>query len=829
MTLALGEEAVLVVLVDLVDARLRLVEQLGLVLGDDGVPDRDGQARDGGVVEAGLLDGVEDGLDLGRGVAVAAVVDQRGDVALHHLVVDEGVVRRQALTVEDDAARRGLEAGAVLGDVVVLEDALARHDAEDLAAVLLDVGVGGGDAHDDRLLDAQVALHVDGEKRVVKVGEDRGLVTLLALLGGEEVGAEDHVLRRHGEHLAGRRGAQVVGREHQHAGLGLGLRGERHVHRHLVAVEVGVEGGAHERVQVDGLALNENRLEGLDGQAVQRGCAVEKDEAVLDDLGQHVPHGRHLTVDRALGALDVLDLAELDQAAHHERLEELEGHLRGQAALVQLELGVDDDDRAAGVVDALAEQVLAEAALLALEGLGERLERATAAARDGTAATAVVEEGVDGLLKHALLVVDDDRRGVEVEQALEAVVAVDDATVEVVEVGRREAAAVELHHRAQVGRDDRDDVEDHVGRVVAALEEGVDDLQALDGLLALLLLGVVGGDDLAQVLGLGLKVDAAQQLAHGLGAHAALEVDAVVALELGEQALVGDELALLELHELLVGVAAESLLLLVLLLEVGDAGADLVGGEGLHLAELVLGGLALLLQTLDLLVALGVELLEVGGQLLLEVVGVGLAGLGVDVRDDVAREVQDLLEVLALDVEQAGQREARGALEVPDVAHRGGELDVTHALAAHLGGGHLDAAALADDAAEADALVLAAGALPVLLRAEDLLAEQAVLLGLEGAVVDGLGLLDLAARPAADAVGRGERDLDSVEVSGVEICHSRYSLSLRASPTRAASAFSGSRARSRPRSSSAAMSAKTSTALSAAVGCSSAARSARLR
>jgi hypothetical protein len=178
-----------------------------------------------------------------------------------------------------------------------------------------------------------------------------------------------------------------------------------------------------------------------------------------------------------------------------EGLEELEGHGGGQAALVQLELRVDDDDRTAGVVDALAQQVLAEAALLALERLGERLERTSATAGDGTAAAAVVEEGVHGLLEHALLVVDDDRRGVEVEQALEAVVAVDDATVEVVEVGRREAAAVELHHGAQVGRDDGDDVEDHVRGVVAALEEGVDDLEALDGLLALLLLGLVGRDD----------------------------------------------------------------------------------------------------------------------------------------------------------------------------------------------------------------------------------------------------------------------------------------------------------------------------------------------
>ena len=114
--------------------------------------------------------------------------------------------------------------------------------------------------------------------------------------------------------------------------------------------------------------------------------------------------------------------------------------------------------------------------------------------------------------------------------------------------------------------------------------------------------------------------------------------------------------------------------------------------------------------------------------------------------DHVGREVDDLLEVLRGEVEQVAEP-ARDTLEVPDVGDRSGQLDVAHPLAAHLGAGHLDAAALADDALEADALVLAAVALPVPGGTEDLLAEEAVLLRLERAVVDGLRLLDLAVRP----------------------------------------------------------------------------------
>src|ERR1700760_2182826 len=74
---------------------------------------------------------------------------------------------------------------------------------------------------------------------------------------------------------------------------------------------------------------------------------------------------------------------------------------------------------------------------------------------------------------------------------------------------------------------------------------------------------------------------------------------------------------------------------------------------------------------------------------------------------------------------------------------RRGELDMAHALAANLGERDLDAAFLADDAAELHALVLAAQALIVLDRAEDAGTKQPVPLRLEGAVVDRLGLLDL--------------------------------------------------------------------------------------
>ena len=69
---------------------------------------------------------------------------------------------------------------------------------------------------------------------------------------------------------------------------------------------------------------------------------------------------------------------------------------------------------------------------------------------------------------------------------------------------------------------------------------------------------------------------------------------------------------------------------------------------------------------------------------------------------------------------------------------------MTHALATNRRLGHFDAALLADDAAMLHALVLAAQALVILDRPEDLGAEQPVTFRFERTVVDGLRLLDFA-------------------------------------------------------------------------------------
>ena len=132
------------------------------------------------------------------------------------------------------------------------------------------------------------------------------------------------------------------------------------------------------------------------------------------------------------------------------------------------------------------------------------------------------------------------------------------------------------------------------------------------------------------------------------------------------------------------------------------------------------------------------------------------------IEHDVGFEIEDALEVLQRHVEQ--KPDARGQrLQEPDVRDGRGERDMAHALAPDARERDLDAALLADDALILHTLVFAAQALVVLDRPEDARAEQAVALGLERAVVDRLGLLDLAERPGQNLFRARDRDLDLVE------------------------------------------------------------------
>ena len=525
---ALGDQAVEVLLLELLDLGVGLGDQRLLGGGDDHVVLAERDPGDAGVMVAEAHDPV--GEQHGLLLAAMAIhqVDDLGDFLLGQQPVDEvegnRLVARQDLRQQHPARCRLDHAGRRL-------------------AVRIDALVTA--------LDGRMQRHRAGVQRVLQladIDEYHALAGLALDIHRQVVEPEHDVLRRHDDRLAVGRAEDVVGRHHQHARLELGLERERHVNRHLVAVEVGVERGAHQRMELDRLALDQHRLERLDAKAVQRRRAVQQHRMLADHLLEDVPHLGALLFDHAFGRLDGGRHAVELELRVNERLEQLERHLLGQPALVQLELRADHDHRAPRVIDALAQQVLPEASLLALEHVGQRLERPLVRAGDDAAAAAVVEQRVDRLLQHALLVAHDDVGRAQLDQPLEPVVAVDHAAVEVVEVRGREAAAVERHQRPQLGREHRDDFENQPFGPVARIQQRLDQLETLDDLLALGFRAGLGKLD-TQAVALGLEVDPLEDVADRLGADAGRERLLAVLLLGANEVLFAQKLVLFQRRE----------------------------------------------------------------------------------------------------------------------------------------------------------------------------------------------------------------------------------------------------------------------------------------
>ena len=163
------------------------------------------------------------------------------------------------------------------------------------------------------------------------------------------------------------------------------------MHSHLVTVKVSVEGRTNEGVQLDSLAFDEARLERLNAQTVKRGSPVEQYWVAFQHIFQDVPNHCVLAVHNFLSRFHRFHDAALDELADNERLEQLGCHVLGQAALVQFQLRTNHDYRTARIVDTLTKQVLTEAALLAFQHVGQRLQGAVAFGAHGVHLARVVE------------------------------------------------------------------------------------------------------------------------------------------------------------------------------------------------------------------------------------------------------------------------------------------------------------------------------------------------------------------------------------------------------------------------------------------------------
>ncbi len=467
VALPLGDDAALVALHELHHHLFGVGDDLRLVRRRDQVVGGEAQAGERALAEAHAVERVQQINRLSPAQELVAVGNHAGQVARTQRRVVVGHSGGQG-RVEQRAADGGLHLSAGLHAAVPLHPPPLRQP------------------HRDRCVRVHLAQRV-GKLYLVDRGEVHPVPLARLQRGGHVVAAHHYVLRRADDRRAVGRAENVVRRHQQRVRLDLRLDRQRQMDGHLVAVEVGVEALAHQRVQLDRVSLDQHRLERLDAHAVQRRGAIEHHRMVLDHLFENVPNLLVLPFQHLLRRLDRVGVAELLQAADDERLVEFQGDFLGQAALVQPQRRADDDHAAGGIVHALAQQVLAESPLFPLDHVGQRFQRAVAAAQHRTLAAVVVEQGVDRLLQHPLLVADNHFRRVQIDQLLQPVVAVDDAAVQVVQVAGGKIARVQQDQRAQVGWNHRDHVQHHPLRPVVAVADRLDDLQPVDQVLLLLL------------------------------------------------------------------------------------------------------------------------------------------------------------------------------------------------------------------------------------------------------------------------------------------------------------------------------------------------------
>ena len=200
----------------------------------------------------------------------------------------------------------------------------------------------------------------------VYAAEHLTLTEITRLLEGQVVDTENHILGGNGYRTTIRRFQQVVRRQQEEAALCLCFHRKRKMHSHLVTVEVCVERGTYQRMQLDCLTFYQNRLERLNTKTVKRWCTVQHYRMFTDNILKDIPDLRLQLSHHKLCCLDVACNISCSQFLHNKRLEQLDCHLFRKTALINLKFRTNYDNGTTGIVNTLTEKVLTETTLLTL-------------------------------------------------------------------------------------------------------------------------------------------------------------------------------------------------------------------------------------------------------------------------------------------------------------------------------------------------------------------------------------------------------------------------------------------------------------------------------
>ena len=357
---------------------------------------------------------------------------------------------------------------------------------------------------------------------LINAEERFAFARLAVFFHSEVVRTEYHILCGNGNRFTVGRLEKVICGKHKEPCLCLSLCRKRYVNSHLVTVEVRVECGTSKRVKLNGSALYKYRLKCLNTESVKSGSTVKHNGVILNDYFESVPNLGLCALYHFSRRLDVACNAGFNKTFHNERLKQLKCHFLGKTALMHFKLGSYYDNGTAGIVDTFTEEVLSETTLLTFKHIGKRFKSTVVGTRYGSAASAIVYKSIDSLLKHSLFVSYNYIGSVELKKSFKTVVSVDNTSVKIVEVRRCKSAAVELYHRTDIGRNYRNNVENHPFGTVTGKLECFGDFKSFKYSCFLLTRRL--RELLTELLGKRVNVDFAEKLFDGFGAHTGLEV-----------------------------------------------------------------------------------------------------------------------------------------------------------------------------------------------------------------------------------------------------------------------------------------------------------------
>src|SRR3989344_5174280 len=136
------------------------------------------------------------------------------------------------------------------------------------------------------------------------------------------------------------------------------------------------------------------------------------------------------------GPADIMRKFLFDKPSNHKGLEKFKRHLFRNSALMKAEVRPHDNNRAARIVNALSQKVLPKAALLPFDYVCKGFERPALNLRSNRRGSApsdrIINKRVNRLLEHSFLVSRDHLGRIQLKEPLQAVIAVDNAPVEII-------------------------------------------------------------------------------------------------------------------------------------------------------------------------------------------------------------------------------------------------------------------------------------------------------------------------------------------------------------------------------------------------------------